>query len=149
MNTKTFFLQGIFLAILYCFCNSEVQDTIKRHIRRILTRKEVRRSATLNTSRYNARGSFAVSGSGSGGTKSAALLYKRPEITEEIDADLEEGNGDINGSATTELKPLTASGEGPDPDQKRFSLNSAPPPKKPPRLWAGGKSGNGCVKTAV
>ena len=44
--------QGIFLAILYCFCNSEVQVTIRRQFKRIRTKNDVRRSATLNSSRH-------------------------------------------------------------------------------------------------
>ncbi len=44
--------QGIFLAVLYCFCNSEVQDVARRHFRRVMARKEARRSALANSSRY-------------------------------------------------------------------------------------------------
>ena len=40
----SFPLQGIFLAILYCFLNSEVQDVIKRHIKRFTTRHDIYRA---------------------------------------------------------------------------------------------------------
>ena len=35
--------QGIFLAVLYCFFNSEVQDVVKRQFSRLLTSRDIRR----------------------------------------------------------------------------------------------------------
>ncbi|TRY63693.1 hypothetical protein TCAL_00396 [Tigriopus californicus] len=75
--------QGIFLAILYCFCNSEVQDTIKRHIRRISTRHDVRRGATINSSRYNRERAGTLSGANPPGPRQsrASSLAVTPKFS--------------------------------------------------------------------
>lgn len=36
--------QGVFLAILYCFLNSEVQEVIKRHLNRLMTSHDIHRN---------------------------------------------------------------------------------------------------------
>ena len=47
--SKVFTFQGIFLAILYCFLNSEVQEVAKRSIERTFLRYDVRWHRGPNT----------------------------------------------------------------------------------------------------
>ena len=47
-ETILFFFQGIFLVILYCFLNSEVQEAMKREFNRLLTNHNIQRNADGN-----------------------------------------------------------------------------------------------------
>ncbi len=106
------------MAILYCFCNSEVQDVLKRHVRRMLTRNEVHRTATLNSSVYmrnrattRCGGGGAGSGSqehrgvgggrGRGGSNRTHLSLKESRGSRTADGAM--------GETTAEVEPLTES----------------------------------------
>ena len=144
--------QGIFLAILYCFCNSEVQDTIKRAVRRCITRSEVRRSTTINSSRVLRNSSHGGGGGGNDNRKSVTTLNTSVNAVgfaaykSNGTSTVRTGQGRAKDTAafeSNEMQALTA-------DVGGSSGGSSAPPK-PPRLHhAAAATANGSPpKTAV